>query len=120
MTDFISSLHNWHALFALSNTMLNLARAGRWDELIDHEVKYVSLVEEIALNPLPAGNATLQEKARALLVKILSNESELKTLLQSRMSELQTLIDQTGKQKSLTTAYGKLSGNILIPNEFNP
>lgn len=119
MTDFISSLQNWHALFALSNTMLSLAHEGKWDELIEHEVAYISLVEQIAHHPLPSDNLILQDKAKALLAKVLENESRLKTLLQERMEELQILINQTGKQKSLTTAYGRLSGNILIPSEFN-
>ena len=32
--------------------------------------------------------------------------------------ELRNLIDQTGKQKSITSTYGKLSGNILYPESF--
>jgi flagellar protein FliT len=34
------------------------------------------------------------------------------------MDELRNLIDQTGKQQSISTAYGKLSGNILYPESL--
>jgi flagellar protein FliT len=49
---------------------------------------------------------------------VLKNESELKELLAMRMEELRILIDQTGKQQSITSTYGKLSGNILYPESF--
>ncbi|UYU30622.1 flagella biosynthesis regulatory protein FliT [Siccibacter colletis] len=119
MNDLLSSLNNWHALHALSNTMLNLAHSGKWDELIEQEVKYVTLVETIARNPVSPGNIVHQEQARQLLTKVLGNEAELRTLLQQRMDELRELIDQTGRQKSVSTTYGKLSGNILFPHDFN-
>lgn len=125
MNDSSLSLTNWHALYALSNTMLSLAQSGKWDELIEKEVVYVSLVEKIGKNPLPAdvGGKYLQDQAQALLAKILENEIELKRLLQERMGELQELIAQTGKQRTLNMAYGNLSGNVLFPgeaNEMNP
>ncbi|MEZ1646659.1 flagellar biosynthesis protein FliT, partial [Enterobacter hormaechei] len=56
--------------------------------------------------------------ARLLLENVLKNESELKELLAMRMEELRILIDQTGKQQSITSTYGKLSGNILYPESF--
>lgn len=119
MNDLISSLSHWQELYALSNTMLTLARSGKWDELIDQEVKYVTLMETIAKNPVAQDNPFHQEQARQMLTKVLANEAELRTLLQHRMDELRELIDQTGRQKSLHNAYGKFSGNILIPHDFN-
>jgi hypothetical protein len=35
------------ACFACAQPMLNLAQAGKWDELIEQEVEYVQLVESI-------------------------------------------------------------------------
>lgn len=119
MNDPFASLNNWHALHALSNSMLNLAHSGKWDELIELEVKYVTLVELIAEKPASQTNIVHQEQARQLLTKVLANEAELRTLLQKRMDTLRELIDQTGRQKSVTTAYGNLSGNILFPQGLN-
>ncbi len=119
MTNFIPSLTDWHALHALSITMLNLAHSGKWDELIEQEVNYVQLVESIARNPISPGNKLQTQQAKELLGMVLSNEAELKVLLQHRMEELRHLIDKTGKQQSLTSAYGNLSGKILFPNNLN-
>lgn len=125
MNDSSLSLKKWHALYALSNTMLSLAQSGKWDELIEQEVVYVTLVEDISKTPLPSGpgGKIIQEKAQALLANILDNEVGLKRLLQERMGELQELMTQTGKQRTLNMAYGNLSGNVLFPgeaNEINP
>ena len=89
----------WHALNALSNTMLGLAQSGKWDELIDREVAYVSLVEEISTTPFPPNSKSVQDRAMVILNQVLQNEIILKELLQERMSELSGLIAQTNKQK---------------------
>ena len=125
MNDSSLSLKNWHALYALSNTMLSLAQSGKWDELIEQEVVYINLVEQIGKTPLPSGpgGQFIQDKAQVLLRSILENEIELKRLLQERMGELQELMAQTGKQRTLNMTYGNLSGNVLFPgaaNEINP
>ncbi|HKN03702.1 MAG TPA: flagella biosynthesis regulatory protein FliT [Buttiauxella sp.] len=119
MNEFISSLSEWHELHALSQTMLDLAHSEQWDELIENEMKYVQLVENIAINPISSDKIKYQEAAKSLLVKILANETKLKILLQDRLFELRDLIDQTERQKSLNNAYGNLSGNVLIPTDNN-
>ena len=119
MTNFIPSLTDWHALHALSITMLDLAHSGKWDELIEQEMNYVQLVEGIARNPISPGNTFLINQAKEILNAVLRNEAELKTLLQHRMEELRQLIDQTGKQQSVSTTYGNLAVNILFPSNLN-
>ncbi|EPC9992670.1 flagella biosynthesis regulatory protein FliT [Enterobacter ludwigii] len=119
MTNFIPSLTDWHALHALSVSMLNLAHSGKWDELIEQEVNYVQLVERIAHNPISPNNTFQTEQAKDLLKRVLANEAELKELLQMRMKELRGLIDTTGKQQSVTSTYGRMSGNVLFPNNIN-
>ncbi len=119
MNTVNSSLNNWHLLYALSKTMLDLAHEGKWDELIEHEVKYVQLVENIAQNPVPPDQTYMVEEARQLLGRILENETHLKVLLQNRMDELRALIGQADKQKNLASTYGKVSHNILLPLDIN-
>ncbi|MEZ6874517.1 flagella biosynthesis regulatory protein FliT [Enterobacter sp. KBR-315C3_2022] len=113
-----AALSHWHALHAQSIAMLNLARSGQWDELIEQEMHYVQLVESIWQNPITSCPPAQVEQARFLLEKILENENQLKAMLKSRMDELRSLIDQTGKQQSVTSTYGKLSGNILYPESL--
>jgi flagellar protein FliT len=98
--------------------MLKLAKAGQWDDLITHEITYVQLIEHISQNPITSAPRHHIEQARLLLENVLKNESELKELLAMRMEELRILIDQTGKQQSITSTYGKLSGNILYPESL--
>lgn len=118
MTTPSTALNDWQALHSLSLAMLKLAHAGQWDELITHEITYVQLVERISQNPIPTAQPALIEQARFLLERVLNNERELKELLAIRMDELRNLIDQTTKQQSITSAYGKLSGNILYPESL--
>lgn len=118
MKNPATALDNWHTLHALSLLMLKNARSGLWDELIAQEIAYVQLVEDIAKNPITDAPPAQIEQARFLLERVLENETELKTLLAARMDELRSLIDQTGKQQSVTSTYGKLSGNILYPESL--
>ena len=118
MNNPASALDNWQALYNLSLTMLKHARSGLWDELITLEIAYVQLVENISKNPISEAHPSQIEQARFLLEKVLQNETELKMLLAARMDELRSLIDQTGKQQSITSTYGKLSGNILYPESL--
>ncbi|HFK5652779.1 flagella biosynthesis regulatory protein FliT [Enterobacter cloacae] len=118
MNNPASALDNWQALYNLSLTMLKHARSGLWDELITLEISYVQLVENISKNPISEAHPSQIEQARFLLEKVLQNETELKMLLSARMDELRSLIDQTGKQQSITSTYGKLSGNILYPESL--
>lgn len=118
MNNPSAALGHWHALHALSIAMLNLAHSNQWDELIEQEMRYVQLVESISRDPITSYPPAQVEQARFLLAKVLENENELKTLLQTRMGELRNLIEQTNKQQSVTSAYGKLSGNILYPENL--
>lgn len=118
MNNPSAALNNWHALHALSIAMLKLAHSGQWDELIEKEMEYVQLVEGIAQNPISACTPSQIEQAHFILEKVLQNETELKGLLKVRMDELRHLITQTGKQQSITSTYGKLSGNILYPENL--
>ncbi|HDC4640339.1 TPA: flagella biosynthesis regulatory protein FliT [Enterobacter cloacae] len=118
MNNPASALDNWQALYNLSLTMLKHARSGLWDELITLEISYVQLVENISKNPISEAHPSQIEQARFLLEKVLQNETELKMLFATRMDELRSLIDQTGKQQSITSTYGKLSGNILYPESL--
>ena len=97
-----AALSHWQALHAQSIAMLNLAHSGQWDALIEQEMHYVQLVERISQTPIMSCSPAQVEQARALLEMILENENALKALLKVRMDELRSLIDQTGKQQSIT------------------
>ena len=112
-------LHHYQQLLVTSRTMLNLATEGRWDELIEHELGYITAVEKLTQFQDASEIAPqLQAQIRPVLKQIIDNEVVLKERLNQRMDELRTLVGQTSRQHNLHSTYGRLSGNILFPNEI--
>ena len=111
-------LTDWHALHALTTSMLKLAHSEQWDELAKHEVRYAQLLEKLLSHSSSEYPPAQLEQARFLLSQILNDESELKLLLKTRMDELSTLMAQTEKQRALSSAYGKISENVLHPQNI--
>ncbi|WP_039058454.1 flagella biosynthesis regulatory protein FliT [Enterobacter sp. Bisph1] len=112
-------LHHYQQLLVTSCTMLDLAKEGRWDELIEHEVQYITTVEKLTQFQNTSEMAPrMQAQIHPLLKQILDNEVALKELLSRRMDELRTLVGQTSRQHNINSTYGRLSGNILFPNEI--
>ncbi|MFS2220935.1 flagella biosynthesis regulatory protein FliT [Pantoea sp. B65] len=111
-------LEIYQQLLRISQSMLNLASEGKWDALIEMEVHYLSVVEKLAQSTEKTPiSAHALEQLRPVLRHILDNEAEVKSLLQARMDELSQLITQSTRQKSVNSAYGKLFGNVLYPND---
>lgn len=107
----------YQQLLHISQSMTRLASEGKWDELIEREVDYVSTVEKLAETTREMSvPARTQEQLRPVLRHILDNEAEVKRLLQDRMGELSQLIGQNSRQKSVNSAYGNMSGVVLFPN----
>ncbi|WP_067700904.1 MULTISPECIES: flagella biosynthesis regulatory protein FliT [unclassified Erwinia] len=108
----------YQQLLVISQSMLRLASEGKWDELIDTEVNYVSTVEKLAETTRDVAiPAQTLDQLRPVLRHILDNEAEVKRMLQHRMGELADLIGQNTRQKSVNSAYGKLSGVVLFPHQ---
>lgn len=119
MTTHVDLLIGYQQLLALSNHMLEQAQSSEWDELIAHEQKYVRLVESVARDQdTKALPAQLQFQIRPLLKQVLDNETVLRNLLATRMEELRTLVQTTTQQQKLTSTYGRLSNNVLYPNNL--
>ncbi|MCT4702185.1 flagella biosynthesis regulatory protein FliT [Enterobacteriaceae bacterium H20N1] len=108
----------YQQLLEQSKVMLRNAREGLWDELIASEMDYVNAVHELTQLMRDIKPSTqLQEQLRPMLRTILSNESEVKRLLQARMDELAKLVGQSSIQQSVLSAYGKQGGQILAPRD---
>lgn len=110
----------YQQLLDLSQQMLRFAAEGEWDDLIKKEVDYVSAVQRLARSTEAASpSVQAQEQLRPVLRHILDNEGEVKRLLQARMNELSTLVNQNTRQKSVLSAYGK-QGCVMVPTENPP
>lgn len=108
----------YQQLLTQSHGMLMLARGAQWESLIACEMEYVGAVRQVVQHAedFPPSDA-LQQQIRPLLRAILDAEQQIKMLLQARMEELAGLINQSGRQKSVLSAYGSQGGNVLIPQE---
>ncbi|PKH24719.1 flagella biosynthesis regulatory protein FliT [Enterobacterales bacterium CwR94] len=106
-----------HAL-GLSQRMLQLARQGEWNSLVEMEVTYLNAVEMLSeqqqASQLPL---ILQEQLRPVLRQLIDNETELRQLLQVRLGELRHLVDQNSLQQTVNHTYGKLAGSIMFPGQ---
>ena len=86
--------------------MLNAARNGDWDALIEGELKRSALVERIRVqNEPPLMNAVEQQKAGEIIRNILAADSEIKTLTEAWKGELKEILGSIGIEKKLSKAY---------------
>ncbi|AKG71909.1 flagella biosynthesis regulatory protein FliT [Serratia fonticola] len=111
-------LSAYQQIHTLSEQMITLAQAGQWDALIEMEITYVQAVEKTAqLAGFPEPSSTLQDILRSKLQQILSNETEVKRLMQLRMDELTVLIGQSTRQSAVNSTYGQFHDRALLLGE---
>ncbi|EPV8393749.1 MULTISPECIES: flagella biosynthesis regulatory protein FliT [Enterobacteriaceae] len=109
----------YQQIHTLSSQMIALARAGQWEALVEMQFAYVTAVEKTAEFTGKAGpSLALQEMLNAKLQQIIDNEGALKGLLQQRMEQLKTLIDQSTRQNAVNTAYGQFDDRSLLLGEL--
>lgn len=109
----------YQQIHTLSSQMIALARAGQWEALVEMQFAYVTAVEITAEFTGKAGpSLALQEMLNAKLKQIIDNEGVLKGLLQQRMEQLKTLIDQSTRQNAVNTAYGQFDDRSLLLGEL--
>lgn len=111
-------LSAYQQILTLSNQMIALAQSGQWDALVELELNYVQAVEKTAeFASISGSSPALQEILRNKLQQILSNETELKRLLQQRMDELMVLIGQSTRQNVVNSTYGQFHDRALLLGE---
>ncbi len=115
MASYTHFLNEWYQLLQLSKSMLQLALEGEWEALITGEMKYVAQIEKLSANPGAPTSKEYQSLLSGILNEIISNENEVKSLLQVRMNELKILINQESQKHSLIQTYSQHKGDILIP-----
>ncbi|MEJ5113088.1 flagella biosynthesis regulatory protein FliT [Erwinia billingiae] len=116
MNDHVNMMVRYQHLLKMSQSMLSLAVAGNWDDLIDCEMKYLQSVEQVTHKKLPETLPRgLQGQIQSAIKQILDNESQLKSLLNGRMDELRGLVESSTHQRNISSTYGKMSNTILFP-----
>jgi flagellar protein FliT len=99
-------LSTYESLSELSDTMLNAARQGEWDELAALEQRcrgYVGSLMEAA--PLKL-NENEQRAKVATIRAILQNDAKIRALTEPRMHELQQHLSMMRSGQRSVDAYG--------------
>lgn len=98
-------------LLEQSRHMLELARLGQWDALVEEESRYIIAVEELMLREPPAGlPEVVQHRRAALLEQVLEHSAEIQRHLLARRDELSQLIADSRRKQDLDRAYGSTLG----------
>ncbi|QZN94302.1 flagella biosynthesis regulatory protein FliT [Symbiopectobacterium purcellii] len=119
MSSLSLLLKDYQQLLALSNKILHLAVSGQWDALVEQEIIYVRAVEGITNITIADDiDSVMRLQFRHILQEILDNEAQIKNLLQMRMEEISSLMEQSLKQRSINTTYGEFAEKRLLPGDL--
>lgn len=109
-------IRRWRHIALLSHSLLESARRGEWQQLLEQETCYLQSIEAVMADQAPQGlTRSTQRTVAGYIRQTLDNEQALKVLLWQRLNELGALTRQAGRQRSLNNAYGQLSGEVLVP-----
>ncbi|MCE8031222.1 flagellar protein FliT [Halomonas daqingensis] len=94
--------------------MLELARAGEWDALIERQSGYLQLADRLRQLDKEAefNQAEVQLKAD-LLEAILADDLAIREQLLARRSELGQLMGASRRQRDLHRSYGKQAASVV-------
>lgn len=102
--------------------MLELARAGEWDALIERQSGYLQLVDRIQqLDKETVLDRESQQSKAELLEAILADDLAIREHLMTRRSELGQLMDTSRRQRDLHRSYGKQAASLVdASDKFGP
>ncbi len=102
--------------------MLELARAGEWDTLIERQSGYLQLADRLRQLDKEAelNQAEVQLKAD-LLEAILADDLAIREQLLARRNELGQLMGASRRQRDLHRSYGKQAASFVeASDKFGP
>jgi flagellar protein FliT len=97
----------YEAVVDLTEQMVQAASSGDWDELVVLEERC-----SVHVQSLQHGEATIaltepgRQKKAAIIKKILADDRKIRDLTMPWMAQLSALINSTGTEKRLASAYG--------------
>ncbi|WP_232090268.1 flagellar protein FliT [Billgrantia diversa] len=102
--------------------MLELARAGEWDALIERQSGYLQLADHLRqLDKEAVLDDDGKQCKAALLEAILADDLEIREQLMARRSELGQLMDTSRRQRDLHRSYGKQAASVVdASDKFGP
>ena len=90
----------------MSRQMLEAAANSRWDDLSELEKKRAALLAGIEPGAVAGlSDAGLRQRLTVVIQKILESDSQIKTLTEAWMTELNGILHSLGAEKKLQQAY---------------
>lgn len=99
-------------------TMLELARSGEWDALIEQQADYLQLAERLrGLDTEVTLSASDSARKAELLESILTDDLAIREQLVARRDELGQLMDSSRRQRDLHRSYGKQASSVVSASD---
>ena len=98
-------LNYYEAMLVFTREMLNAARTGDWDSLVDMEAKRGAVEQILAHSDSESWTGNGARKKAEILQAILVANQETRDLAAERRSTLQGMIGSVGTEKKLNSAY---------------
>jgi flagellar protein FliT len=100
-------IQTYEAILAVTRDMLEAARRGEWDLLVEREQACRLLVDRLMA---ARTGAALEPEARRrkveILRSVLADDAEIRNLTQPWLARLQHLMASAGQERRLHAAYG--------------
>jgi flagellar protein FliT len=97
----------YEAMVALTEQMVQAAAASNWDELVLLEQRCAAHVRQLqdAVPPVALDTGNRERKIEAIR-KLLDDDRKIRDLTTPWMTRLSALINSTGTERRLASAYG--------------
>jgi flagellar protein FliT len=100
-------LQHYEAMARLAGKMLEAARHGQWDELVELEQQRAAVLSELMADAAQgAVPAEVAEQVARLIGFILETDAESASLAQAWRDELKSLLGSMGTERKLSHTYG--------------
>ena len=109
MTQRTNLLPRYESIASASARMLDAARSGQWDDLVEAERECGSLIRQLealeAQEALRLDAAANRERIQ-ILQRILKHDAEIRHLTQHWLRGLERLLRSTGLDRMVRSTYG--------------
>lgn len=102
------ALSAYAAMAALTEQMVQAARAIDWDTLVDLELRVTAHVQALRAEPSQPMTGADRERKIELIRQMLNADRQIRDLTMPWMAQLSKLISSTGTERRVVNAYGNV------------
>lgn len=103
-------IKTYEGILAVTGQMLEAARSGDWDRLVEREAECRKLVERLMTAKVEAELEPAARKRKVEIIgKVIADDAEIRNLTEPWLARLQHLVTSTRQERRLNAAYGAAS-----------